>query len=122
MIQIIEVALSLFVLMFFFHALLSERSAVYSHDDVLTTTYSAITSLDASGQLREYIYSNDTNSIKSLLVKQIPFPIDVQICYYNETCSIDFLESSDTGRYVLSYYVSGYYEFYPAKLVVVIYV
>jgi len=122
MIQIIEVALSLFVLMFFFHALLSERPAVYSHDDILTTTYSAISSLDASGQLREYIYSNDTNSIKSLLVRQIPFPIDVQVCYYNETCNINFLNTTDAGRYVLNYYVSGYYEFYPAKLVVMIYV
>lgn len=122
MIQLIEVAFSLFILMFFFHVLLTSNTSVSSHDDVLISAYSTLMSLDFSGELRDHVYSNDTSYVKSVLSDKISFPVDVFVCFYNQTCSPDVLNQYSTNRYVLSYYLSGYKNFYPAKLLVIIYV
>ncbi len=79
--------------------------------------YSQLFSLDSSGILREYIYSNNTKEIKKAIEDIVtPFYVDVIICY-SPYCEI----KEYSGRtYIFDYFLSGNENFRPAKLKVVI--
>ena len=118
MIQLFEVFLALIITIFFLFYIIQEKEESTLGENIIMKVYSQLFSLDKAGLLREYVYSNNTQKIKNAIEEIVPpFYVDVKICYPNEKCEIDDYKGK---VFVIKYYLSGYIEYNPLKLMVIV--